>query len=526
MAGLQFNPADPLHELVVLFLVIHLIGIVLLWLSVLSIVKALRRSRTRFWIASLVGCLCLAPAEPVEICFGLFTLSNYTLFTWTRWHSFVGDLSLRVGVAILFACRFYRLKIIGPLDMQRYFAPVTAVVWFMALFSLACVAEVRALETEYMRTHTAPPGFTTARHLESSVTFVAFVVTNGATLAMDVAFAAVILNNAQSMQTSVSTRPSSARNSVVGAESQTGETTSASVLRSVPESSGKKAVSAFDETSVVQQRRRSLHIQVLVSLAPAMLIQVINFVTLFYALTEGDFGGPGMYANITLCRFAATLEAFTLYYVSIPMTKHLVTRHRMAILFACRYYRLKIIGPRNIQRYFVPITAVVWFMLLFSLACVAQVRALEVDFYCTLIATPSFVTARHLESSVTFAAFLITNLSTLVIDVAFMAITLKNAHSMQPPMSTRPVSARKSLVVLSDNVRVLASLTPAMLIQVASLGALAYAHTEPLFGGPGMYVNNTLCRFAVTLEAFTLYYVSIPMTKHLVKRHKTGAGTR
>ncbi|KAJ3344551.1 hypothetical protein GGF32_009087, partial [Allomyces javanicus] len=74
--------------------------------------------------------------------------------------------------------------------------------------------------------------------------------------------------------------------------------------------------------------------------------------------------------------------------------------------------------------------------------------------------------------------------------------------------------------------RVLASLTPAMLIQVASLGALVYAHTEPLFGGPGMYVNNTLCRFAVTLEAFTLYYVSIPMTKHLVKRHKTGAGTR
>ncbi|KNE58456.1 hypothetical protein AMAG_04027 [Allomyces macrogynus ATCC 38327] len=57
-----------------------------------------------------------------------------------------------------------------------------------------------------------------------------------------------------------------------------------------------------------------------------MLIQIIYLVTLFYALTEGDFGGPGMYTNITLCRFAATLEAFTLYYVSIPMTKHLVKR--------------------------------------------------------------------------------------------------------------------------------------------------------------------------------------------------------
>ncbi|KNE55644.1 hypothetical protein AMAG_01530 [Allomyces macrogynus ATCC 38327] len=327
MAGLQFNPADPLHNLVVLFLVVHIIGIILLWLSVLSIVKALQRSRTKFWIASLVGCLCLAPAEPVEICFRLFTLSNYTLFTWTRWHSFVGDLSLRVGVAILFTCRFYRLKIIGPLEMQRFFVPVTAAVWFLALFSLACVAEVRALEAEYMRTHTAPPGFTTARHLDSSFTFVTLVVTNGATLAMDVAFAAIILNNAQTMQTSVSAQASSARNSIVGVEGQTMETTAALTLHSVRESSGKTAVSAFDETNVVQQRRRTLQVQVLVSLAPAMLIQAINFVTLFYALTEGDFGGPGMYSNITLCRFAATLEAFTLYYVSIPMTKHLVTRN-------------------------------------------------------------------------------------------------------------------------------------------------------------------------------------------------------
>ncbi|KAJ3375795.1 hypothetical protein GGF31_002999 [Allomyces arbusculus] len=321
--GIQFDPTDPTSQLVVAFLVLHVLGIMLLWLSVASIVKALRRSRTRFWLASLIGCLCLGPAEPIEICFGLFYLSSYTLFAWTRWHSFIGDLSVRLGLAILFACRFYRLKIIGPLKIQRYFVPVTALVWFMLLFSLACVAQVRALEVELLRTSTAPPGLSTARHLESSVTFAAFLITNISTLAIDAAFAAIILSNAQSMQHSMPTRSLSVRSSVVAAE---GTVESAPTMRPARTVSGKKKLAAPDELATVQRRRRRFQMRVLASLAPAMLIQIIYLITLFYALTEGDFGGPGMYANITLCRFAATLEAFTLYYVSIPMTKHLVTR--------------------------------------------------------------------------------------------------------------------------------------------------------------------------------------------------------
>ncbi|KNE55646.1 hypothetical protein AMAG_01533 [Allomyces macrogynus ATCC 38327] len=326
MGGLQFNPADPTHQLVVVFLIIHIVGIILLALSVLSIVKALRRSRTRFWLASLIGCLCLAPAEPVEICFGLFTLSNYTLFTWTRWHSFVGDLSVRLGLAILFACRFYRLKIIGPRKIQRYYLPVTALVWFMLLFSLACVGQVRALETEYFRSFIVPLGFATARRLESSVTFAAFLITNLATIAIDVAFTAIILSNAQAVQSTMSTRSSLARDSVASTEGTPAESTASSVLRAVRggESGGKKAVSTGDETSVAQQQRKSFQIRALGSLTPSLIIQVIYLISLFYALTEPLTGGPGMYVNITLCRFGATLEAFTLYLVSIPMTKHLV----------------------------------------------------------------------------------------------------------------------------------------------------------------------------------------------------------
>ncbi|KNE55643.1 hypothetical protein AMAG_01529 [Allomyces macrogynus ATCC 38327] len=321
--GIQFDPTDPTSQLVVAFLALHVLGIILLWLSIASIVNALRRSRTRFWLASLIGCLCLGPAEPIEICFGLFYLSSYTLFAWTRWHSFIGDLSMRLGLAILFACRFYRLKIIGPPRIQRYFVPVTGLVWFMLLFSLACVARVRALEVELLRNNMAPPGLSMARHLESSVTFAAFLITNFSILAIDAAFAAVILNNAQSMQKSMSTRPSSAHNSVVAAE---GTLESTPTMRTARTVSGKKTLMALDETIAVQRRRRRFQVRVLASLAPGMLIQIIYLVTLFYALTEGDFGGPGMYANITLCRFAATLEAFTLYYVSIPMTKHLVKR--------------------------------------------------------------------------------------------------------------------------------------------------------------------------------------------------------
>ncbi|KNE58453.1 hypothetical protein AMAG_04024 [Allomyces macrogynus ATCC 38327] len=321
--GIQFDPTDPTSQLVVAFLVLHVLGIILLWLSIASIVNALRRSRTRFWLASLIGCLCLGPAEPIEICFGLFYLSSYTLFAWTRWHSFIGDLSVRLGLAILFACRFYRLKIIGPIKIQRYFVPVTAVVWFMLLFSLACVAHVRALEVELLRTNTAPPGLSTARHLESSVTFAAFLFTNFSTLAIDAAFAAIILNNAQSMQHSMPSRASSVRSSVVAAD---GTVESTPTMRTARTVSGKKMLTAPDELTAVQRRRRRFQVRVLASLAPAMLIQIIYLVTLFYALTEGDFGGPGMYTNITLCRFAATLEAFTLYYVSIPMTKHLVKR--------------------------------------------------------------------------------------------------------------------------------------------------------------------------------------------------------
>ncbi|KAJ3375794.1 hypothetical protein GGF31_002998 [Allomyces arbusculus] len=328
MGGLQFNPADPTHQLVVVFLIIHIVGIILLALSVLSIVKALRQSRTRFWLASLIGCLCLAPAEPVEICFGLFTLSNYTLFTWTRWHSFVGDLSVRLGLAILFACRFFRLKIIGPRKIQRYFLPVTALVWFMLLFSLACVGQVRALETEYFRSFILPLGFATARRLESSVTFAAFLITNLATIAIDVAFTAIILNNVQ-VQSTMSTRSSLARNSAVSNEGTPAVSTASWVFRTVRggESEGKKAMSTSDETSVAQQRRKSFQLRALVSLAPSLFIQVIYLVSLFYALTEPLTGGPGMYVNITLCRFGATLEVFTLYLVSIPMTKHLVKRH-------------------------------------------------------------------------------------------------------------------------------------------------------------------------------------------------------
>ncbi|KNE58454.1 hypothetical protein AMAG_04025 [Allomyces macrogynus ATCC 38327] len=127
----------------------------------------------------------------------------------------------------------------------------------------------------------------------------------------------------------MSTRSSLARNSIASTEGTPAESTASSDLRTVRggELGGKKAVSTGDETSVAQQRRKSFQIRALSLLAPSLIIQVIYLISLF-ALTETLTGGPGVYANSTLCRFAATLEAYTLYYVSIPMTKHLVKRHK------------------------------------------------------------------------------------------------------------------------------------------------------------------------------------------------------
>ncbi|KAI9188159.1 hypothetical protein H9P43_002550 [Blastocladiella emersonii ATCC 22665] len=285
-------------------LLMHALGVVLLAICVMLCVRGFLGARSRFWLASAIGCVVLLPTPFVEIVYILAYFSKNTLFANSSYVSLAGDWFLRVGFALVTACRSYRVSIVyshtaetaspsaKPSSSSRRhraagaqnalpgrrpslaFPILTAVIWVLLGISAVAITRVRLLEVKYVeqrRKRQYPADLLDARDLERIVSGIAFASAFVANLTIDALFHAII-------------------------------------VRGIKDRVGWRD-----------------HVEALTPYLPAIVCDVAYLVFLVWAqIMPTDPTIP--FIAITLNRFAPCLESYTFFRHAIPQTRALLQR--------------------------------------------------------------------------------------------------------------------------------------------------------------------------------------------------------
>ncbi|KAI9218331.1 hypothetical protein BC828DRAFT_388935 [Blastocladiella britannica] len=92
---------------------------ILISITAYLVFQQLRRNRSVFWKASLVGVVLLMPVNLFEIFFTLSQWTHQTLWSFSTINTMVADILVRCGYCLVTLCRFWRLRLIAPVHRSR-----------------------------------------------------------------------------------------------------------------------------------------------------------------------------------------------------------------------------------------------------------------------------------------------------------------------------------------------------------------------------------------------------------------------
>ncbi|KAJ3363340.1 hypothetical protein GGF32_004334 [Allomyces javanicus] len=305
--GWFYDPNNLSDQLRAFSLFLHFCGIIAIFVSLKECVPQAVKGRQVFWIASTIACLFLLATSLLEIVYTLTRISQFTWFPWPRITSIGGDITVRLGYAILTTVRFWRLRAISPFQRQKYFPYATAIVWIVLLVSLGCVSAVRVLDQKYGNRVPAPEDLVNARQGEQVLSFIAFLIVQLFNLAVDVLFYQIIAKNLDMLRGS--TKQSTQDG---GSESANASTTGGAAGMAVAKSA-KKGISASEKA------RR----EVILSFLPPVAVDIAYLIALIFSMISANAAGI-THMVVTLNRFAPTVEAVIFFVFSIKQTRKLV----------------------------------------------------------------------------------------------------------------------------------------------------------------------------------------------------------
>ncbi|KAI9223810.1 hypothetical protein BC828DRAFT_375095 [Blastocladiella britannica] len=95
---------------------LHILALALLLVTSWRIVTfTVRSSRNLgFWIAALLAMASFIVTSGVELSFASIYFSPTPIGSWQPWHTLIGDISLRIGLASMTLCRLGRYRIVAP----------------------------------------------------------------------------------------------------------------------------------------------------------------------------------------------------------------------------------------------------------------------------------------------------------------------------------------------------------------------------------------------------------------------------
>ncbi|KAI9188221.1 hypothetical protein H9P43_002612 [Blastocladiella emersonii ATCC 22665] len=300
--GPTFDPNNYVDRLTALGIALHIAGELALFASMAVCVRHLHGRRTPFWWFTFAACVILVPSSALEIGYSLSKMSNGTLWTWNSFLSLAGDLTVRVGFAMMSVLRFYRVALVrGPTDVhaKKQLYAASTVVSLVLCVSAVLVTQVRVLENQYVKERAAgkpPPDLVDARNTERYVTFATFLFISACNVATDILFVRVILGSIRRTKLSASQGGLGTRTDL----------------------------SSGSATLAIRKLRK--HWRSSLPYLPSLLTYVAYAVTLIVTVVSPDTGNT--YLTITLCRFSANVMAATFVLHSIPQTKRLVKRAR------------------------------------------------------------------------------------------------------------------------------------------------------------------------------------------------------
>ncbi|KAL7749360.1 hypothetical protein RI367_005231 [Sorochytrium milnesiophthora] len=181
----------------VIDIAIQSVAFCLLCYSLWMVCSQLQHSARRFWVASFIGLLCMAPVPLFGITLTLLSFTTQSQFSFPTYVALIGDVLLRLGCIVLTLCRFQRVRRVCQLPKR----------WSTALLYSASGAVVAAMAVNLwsdvsLRLQRAQDGAANVltlpveEWLDRTVAFASFVVVNGANLATDIIFFAVLFRSA------------------------------------------------------------------------------------------------------------------------------------------------------------------------------------------------------------------------------------------------------------------------------------------------------------------------------------------
>ncbi|KNE58455.1 hypothetical protein AMAG_04026 [Allomyces macrogynus ATCC 38327] len=312
--GWFYDPNNLSDQLRAFSLFLHFCGIIAILVSLKECVPQAVKGRQVFWIASTIACLFLLATSLLEIVYTLTRISQFTWFPWPRITSIGGDITVRLGYAILTTVRFWRLRAISPFQRQKYFPYATAIVWIVLLVSLGCVSAVRVLEQKYGNRVPVPEDLVSARQGEQVLSFIAFLIVQLFNLAVDVLFYQIIAKNLDMLRGSTRQSTQDGGSESVGASTTGGAgMAAAGTISSATTKSAKKATSASEKA------RR----EVILSFLPPVAVDIAYLIALIFSMISANAAGI-THMVVTLNRFAPTVEAVIFFVFSIKQTRKLV----------------------------------------------------------------------------------------------------------------------------------------------------------------------------------------------------------
>ncbi|KAI9219850.1 hypothetical protein BC828DRAFT_385072 [Blastocladiella britannica] len=131
---------------------LHACGIALLSRTGYIIAAAIHKSSHRsYWLTALVAVLALAAAAGTEIAYGLVTVQDGpSRLIWTPYDTLVGDISARIGLAAMTACKLWRYGMIAGHSQQKLVNYTNAAVIVAILASMSVTMNLRIVTAAFL----------------------------------------------------------------------------------------------------------------------------------------------------------------------------------------------------------------------------------------------------------------------------------------------------------------------------------------------------------------------------------------
>ncbi|ORZ31901.1 hypothetical protein BCR44DRAFT_37272 [Catenaria anguillulae PL171] len=302
MSTSQFTP--PLIASRCIGLMLHTSGVIMLVPCLQMAVKNLRvRKNWRFWLPTLLGLLLLLVTCLIEITFVAGYFDGFKAFMWTPIHTLSGDVTVRLGVMITASLRLWRLYLIVQERNQKIVLASMFCVCFVMLLTLGFTIDLRAYEAAVLLIQPRPLAIRNAliflRTQESLVSFLSFFIVKIFSIAADIVFITVLMENGRS--------------------------------------AGKNA-------------RKLTKTQILSPYLINVLFSIVYLIVVGLTRIVWDSATYNFiqFTNITLNRFCPALEAFIFYRFTINQSRHLLLRGKSKSGLTTRSSQVSSVSKRGV----------------------------------------------------------------------------------------------------------------------------------------------------------------------------------